>query len=273
MTTMPDTQPPTTACRTITSRANARVKMIASLHAREGREEAGMFWAEGRRCVEAALAASARVEEVAVCADAFVAMADLLDTARDRGCAVVAYDRACFAKFTAVRHPEGIGAVVRMPAARGLPSTDAATLVLWRLQDPGNQGSSIRSAAAMGVRSIVTVEPCVDAHHPLCVRATAGQIFSVELCSCGEEAARAWLAPQLAKAAVLSADGGFPVEAVRDGVRTLVVGGEARGVPEDLRALMTSLAIPMAPGVESLNVNAATAIALYEWRRAARDTE
>lgn len=249
----------------ITSRANARVKRIAALHDRPQRDADCLFWAEGRKCVEAAIASGWRIDEIAVDAQARQTMQPLLRAAQESGCPVVAYDSICFGKFSALRHPDGIGAVIGKPAPPPLPAAaDAAALVLWGLQDPGNQGSIIRSAAAMGCRTVITVDPCVDAFHPLCVRATAGQIFNAAIIATNDAAVRSWLAPRAERTAVLTADGSVALhQAAGRGIRVLVIGGEARGVPEDLRSRFLSVSIPMGPQVESLNVNAAAAIALY----------
>jgi len=242
------------------------VKRIARLLDRASRDGTGLCWAESRSCAHAALSSSWHVDELALSTDARGDMAPLVDAARRRGCPVVMYDAACFSKFTALRHPDGVGAVVALPEPALLPkAVTERAVVLWQLQDPGNTGSIIRSASALGCRTIVSVGPCVDAFHPLCIRATAGQIFSVTICVCSEAEARAWLDRCAAHAAVLTADGSLPLEDCPAGrVRVLVVGGEARGVPAKVRSQLVSLAIPMAPGVESLNVNAAAAIALYE---------
>jgi len=249
----------------ISSRTNERVKRIARLHDRASRIETCLCWAESRACAQAALASSWRVDELALSTEARGDTAPLVEAARRRGCPVFMYDPACFAKFSALRHPDGVGAVVALPEPAHLP--EAATeraVVLWQLQDPGNMGSIIRSASALGCRTIVTVGPCVDAFHPLSIRATAGQIFTATICACGEAEARAWLGRRAAHAAVLTADGSVRLDECPAGrVLVLVVGGEARGVPAEVRLQLASLAIPMEPGVESLNVNAAAAIALY----------
>ncbi len=250
----------------ITSVLNTRVKHAAALHDRRAREEQKLCWVESRRCVALALGSAWRVREVALSASAGTDARRVADAAAQHGCPVQVYSDACFKKMSALRHSDGIGAVVETCVLSGPPPPDdtARTIVVWQLQDPGNLGSIIRSAVAMGCGRVAVVEPCVDVTHPLCVRATAGMLFMAGVWRLDEAGARAWLAAHAPQCAALSAHGGVPLpDALAHRPRILLVGNEARGVPDDLARALPCVAIPMAPGVESLNVNAAAAIALY----------
>ena len=260
------------AAPAIGSRHNARVRQTAALLHAAVRAARGVIWVESRGCVGVALDAGIAVRELAVSEDAQAGVAALCNQARARGIPVLRYTRACFAKLTALRHPDGIGAVVAMPRLVPLDAIVAErTLVLWQLQDPGNQGSIVRSAVALGCASIVLVTPCADAFHPACIRGSAGLLLRAQLTVCDARVARRWLAARTTETAVLSADGRGPLtNPARRAPRVLVVGNEARGIPADLRTRCRSLAIPMHNGAESLNVNAATAIALFAlWNSAA----
>lgn len=249
----------------ITSTQNARVKYISALHDRRVRVAEGVCWAESRRCVDVALASAWRVREVAVSAAAGAEARALAERAAEQGCALQEYSGACFRKVSVLRHSDGIGAVVETRIRQGMPPDDGArAVVAWQLQDPANLGSIIRTAAAMNCRRIVTVEPSVDAVHPQCIRASAGMVFLTEVWQVCAEEARAWLAAKAPVCAALSTRGAVPLGTARlQPPRVLVAGNEARGVPDDLACTLPCISIPMAPGVESLNVNAATAIALY----------
>jgi TrmH family RNA methyltransferase len=262
---MPPARNTTAAPALITSRANPRVKQLAALHTPAGHAAGGGIWVESRACVAAALTAAAAVHEVALSDAAAPAAQELAAQAAAAGVPVVRYAATCFAKFTALRHPDGIGAVVTPPPVLPPPAAlPARMLVLWQLQDPGNQGSILRSAVALGCAAVMTVAPCVDVFHPLCIRATAGLLFHARLHGCDERSARAWLTRHAADVAVISADGAERIShAGLRRPRVLLLGNEARGVPADLRAALRSLAIPMQSAAESLNVNAAAAIALF----------
>jgi TrmH family RNA methyltransferase len=135
-------------------------------------------------------------------------------------------------------------------------------LALWRVSDPGNVGTLIRTADALGPASVALSSGCADPTGPKALRASAGAIFRVPLARF-EEAPR----PRVA----LAAGGGkaLPEVELGDAV-TFVVGAEREGLPDDVLADCDELAhIPQAESAESLNVAVAGAIALYERRRRA----
>lgn len=249
----------------ITSPHNPRVKYLRKLHDRNVRAREGRCWAESRRCVEVALASSWPVEEVAISAEAAPDARTLAARAAAQGCPVLECSSSCFRKFSALRHSDGIGAVVRTRVNHGLPPEPLAlTVVAWQLQDPGNLGSIIRSAVAMHCRRLVAVIPTVDPTHPLCIRASAGMIFLIDVWLAPEADAYAWLHHHASQSAALAASGSLLLDtAALNPPRILVLGNEARGLPTDLMTSLPSISIPMAPDVESLNVNAAAAIAMY----------
>ncbi len=254
----------------ISSLQNARVKYIASLQERKRRMEEGVCWAESRRCVAVALASGWRVREVVVSAGAGEEARGLAARAAAEGCRVHEFSEACFRKVSVLRHSDGIGAVVETRVKRGVPEAGSGRVVVaWSLQDPGNLGGIIRTAAGMNCRRIVTVEPCVDAVHPLAIRASAGMVFLMEMWQAGEEEVRSWLAGRATESAALSPRGGEALsDASANPPRILIAGNEARGVPDELAGMVRRISIPMAPDVESLNVNAAAAIACYAlWGR------
>ncbi len=250
----------------ITSRSNSCVKRIAALHHRKHRERAGLFWTEGLKIVEAALQSNCRISEIAVSEDARPDVLAAAANAEEKGITVTAYSRDCFDKISSLRHPEGIGAVIEKPRVHELPGSEARPLlVLWQLQDPGNQGSIIRSAVALGCPAVLTVEPCVDFFHPMCVRATAGAIFNLSPHSCSAASILPWLAAKKDEVIALSADGAKTfAEADSTHPPILVVGNEPHGLPADVRKQFLNIAIPMRNNVESLNAGAAAAIAMYE---------
>ena len=148
----------------------------------------------------------------------------------------------------------------------------AALLVAAELQDPGNTGALIRTALAAGVAGFVALGGA-DPFHPKSIRTSMGSIFRLPVRHIALEDAEV-LRAACGRAGValvgLVTSGGPPLwEVSTDGRRVaLVVGGEAFGLAPAIRGLMDALGtIPMADHVDSFSVNAAAAIALYEWRR------
>jgi TrmH family RNA methyltransferase len=129
-------------------------------------------------------------------------------------------------------------------------------LGLWKVADPGNVGTLIRTADAFGAG--VALSPgCADPLGPRALRATAGAIFRVPLAAWDELPARR---------IALAAHGGRPLAEVDlEAPLTFLLGSEREGLPTDLDADRAT--IPLPGEAESLNVAAAGAIALYELSR------
>lgn len=163
--------------------------------------------------------------------------------------------------------PQGVLAIADVPD-RPIASLEAAdlgrVLVLDAIQDPGNVGSMIRTAAAMGVRTVVALPGTADPWNAKVVRSAAGGHFHVNVI----RADLPDLVSALADAGVplWGADAaGQPVGSVAAPARlALAVGNEGGGLTAGVRAAVAQLvALPMTPGVESLNVGVAAGVLLY----------
>lgn len=150
-----------------------------------------------------------------------------------------------------------------------LSSTRPLVLAAHGVQDPGNVGSILRSARALGAGGLVALEGCADPFGSRAVRAAMGTQFTLPALSCttGEFLAGAGTAGRQVVAADPAAhDTPTDVDLARP--TALLVGSEGAGLPKDLLAAADlRVRIPMAPGVESLNVHAAAAALLYEAAR------
>jgi TrmH family RNA methyltransferase len=162
------------------------------------------------------------------------------------------------ASVSTLPHPARALAVFR---GADLPAFEqrAATLALWRVGDPGNVGTLVRSADAFGA-SVALSPGCADPTGPKALRASAGAVFRVPI---GE------LDGLRGRRVALTAHGGTPLPEVELGEPVVfVLGAERKGLPEDVLAACEGVAtIPLQGAAESLNVAAAGAIALYEWSR------
>lgn len=149
--------------------------------------------------------------------------------------------------------------------------TPKLVLILDKLQDPGNLGTLIRTADAVGATAIFLLEPCVDAFDPKTVRGTMGSVFTVPLARAQNSAE---LLPRLAKLGYRLVGADAPRgETVWDspalsGSVGLVLGNEARGLSPELHAQLTGLvSLPLLGHAESLNVSVAGGVLMYEWLR------
>ncbi len=181
---------------------------------------------------------------------------------------------ALFEKLSALGSPARIGFVVAMPASSGLDPL-AATVVLDRLQDAGNVGSILRSAAAFGTQQVLAIKGTAALWSPKVLRAAMGAHFGLRLIE--------GLAPgdldalQVPMLATSSHAGQDVSTAELPTPCAWVLGHEGQGVSEALlQRCRLQLRIPQPGGEESLNVAAAAAVCLYEGAsrsmRTARDT-
>jgi TrmH family RNA methyltransferase len=163
------------------------------------------------------------------------------------------------AEVSTLAHPARVVAVFRR---HDLPrGTRSLTLALWRVGDPGNVGTLLRSADAFGA-GIALSDGCADPTGPKALRASMGSIFRVP--SSGFEEApgrRIGLVP----------DGGVPLPELQpDGDVVLVLGAERAGLPPAVLERCDECAsVPQPGGGDSLNVAMAGTIALYELSRRA----
>jgi TrmH family RNA methyltransferase len=150
-------------------------------------------------------------------------------------------------------------------------TTPRLLLVLDKLQDPGNLGTLIRTADAVGVEAMILLEPCVDPFDPKTVRGTMGSLFTMPFArtkNAGEVMSR--LAEKGYR--LVGADGrqGEPPwqSDVLTGSVALVLGNEARGLSPELRPyLQDYVRLPLRGHAESLNVSVAGGALMYEWLR------
>ena len=261
----------------LTSVHNPRVREVRTLlDKRRAREEARRFVVEGVRLVEAALDAGV-VPQVAFFT------ADLAEG--PRGAALLARLRAAgetvevspavLRALSDTETPQGVVAVAPFPRTKDqgprtkehhpLPTTHHPLfLVVDGVRDPGNLGTLLRSAAAVGVEAVLLAPGTVDLYNPKTVRAGMGAHFQVAALSVDWETIRARLAGLAIRFAAADAPTAyFSVDWTTPAA--LVVGGEAEGVSSAARAIASaSVSIPMQPGVESLNAAIAATVILFE---------
>jgi TrmH family RNA methyltransferase len=169
--------------------------------------------------------------------------------------------------------PQPVAAEARIPNRRlddlALPE-QCLIAAPFETQDPGNLGTMIRTAHAVGGTALVAVGNCVDAYGPKVVRATMGSLFRLTVIPRVQPAEfLAWCEAQgigVVAATVHSDqslyDTTFPPRTV------VLLGGETQGLPDELLGEgVTKVAVPMPGGAESLNVAIAAAIMMYEYRR------
>jgi len=246
------------------------VAAAIKLHRHVGRRRAASFLAEGPNLVEAALRRGL-VSEVFATESAMSRFGGTLAGAPVH----LVTERAAKALSDTVT-PVGLVAVCSVPETTlDDVLADGARLlaVAVEISEPGNAGTLMRVADAMGADAVVLAGHSVDPYNGKCMRASAGSIFSIPVVS-ASDAHDAVTAVGEAGLQVLATtvDGEVSLDDADLSQPTgWLFGPEARGLPADLAATATHrVHIPMPGSAESLNVSAAAAICLYQSARAHR---
>jgi TrmH family RNA methyltransferase len=257
----------------ITSPTNSTLKLARSLHRRRSRYRERAILIEGIRALTAALDFHADIQ-IVVLDHARRDQIDPLLFNRVVSAArrVISVDSHLFEEIADTEQPQGIIGIATMPDSR-LPNDSTLVLAVDGVQDPGNLGTLIRSAAAAGADGVALLPSTVDPFSPKVVRASAGTVFAIPIGHFPSP-------PRIVEAAFSSrptvviaegsADSAYDTHDWRQPT-LLIIGGEARGASETTRTYAHSIvSIPMHAGVESLNAGVAGAILLFEAARQRR---
>lgn len=256
----------------ITSTKNPQIKHLRSLLTnRKDRRSERLFVIEGVRLVEEALQAQAEIAIV-------VYNRDQLATT-ERGATLIeqlsrfpAYEVSpeVLQAVSDTVTPQGVVAAVRWPELES--PMYGVVLVLDALQDPGNVGTLLRSAVATGISQVICTAGTADVYSPKVARAAMGAHFRLPIAQdvSWDDAPLMLSTTDNVYAAVAEAAMPYYAADWRQ-PSALIVGNEANGVSAAGLAIATKqIAIPMAPGVESLNAAVAGSVILFEMQRQRR---
>ena len=227
----------------------AEIKQIRSLREKKFRDAYGLFVVEGEKMVQEALMSGFEVVRV-------WRREEIGDAAMER--------------ISQLSSPSPVLAVVSRPEPAGIVLQPSLCLGLDGIRDPGNLGTILRIADWFGVETVFVSDDCVDLYNPKVIQSSMGSIFRVRVVT----ADLADLARRFREAGMrvygTFLDGN---DLYRETLRPeglVVMGNEAAGIrPEVAAAVDARLLIPSfgRSGAESLNVAAATAVTLSEFRR------
>lgn len=263
---------------TITSRQNARVVAARRLVERKQRRQQGRFLVEGVKLLELALQAGARPREAFVCHEQLVpAAAPLLARLQVARAELLPVSSGVMQALAEREAAEGLVATFDLWETSlddlRLPGNDLV-LVLDRLQDPGNLGTLIRTADAVGASGMVLIEPCVDPFDPKVVRGSMGSLFHLPLVRSGDVDGLC-VALRARGLRIVAADAHQGVDwgqGLWQGSVALALGNEARGLSPDVALHIDAWArLPIAGQAESLNVAVAGGVLMYTWLRENHD--
>jgi TrmH family RNA methyltransferase len=171
------------------------------------------------------------------------------------------------AQLAATEHPQGVVAVIvpkRWTLDDIVIGPSGVVAVLDGLQDPGNVGTIVRTALALGGKGVVTLPGTADLENPKTLRSAMGATFRLPALRSEEGALREWLDRHQVTVAATAMEG-QPFDRARlTGPLALVFGNEGAGLTSDLgRNAKLAVSIPLEAGAESLNVAVAAGIFLY----------
>src|SRR5947209_6642046 len=253
---------------------------IRDLQRRKARGRRGLALIEGVRLVEEALAAGLPFQGALVAPDlARTARGvELVAELERHAIPVEEIGARTFAQLADTETPQGIIAVIeprRWAATELAPRPEAVALVIDGVQDPGNVGTLIRTAHALGAAGTVVLRGTADPTSPKALRAAMGATFRHPVVSLDDAGFIAWARKHAVTLWAAAADG-VPLHQAMgkgdggrgDGPIAVIVGNEGAGIRPQLNALAAQrVAIPLAQGAESLNVAVAAGILLYEVTR------
>jgi len=183
---------------------------------------------------------------------------------RAAGVPVTQLDEKLFAELSELKTPTGILVLIGLPQPTETVVDSRFALLLEDIQDPGNLGSMLRSAAAAGCDAVFLSTGCADAWSPKVLRAAMGGHFALNIHERQDLPGVASAFPGTLLAASLQAKSSLYGCDLRGNVAFLV-GNEGAGLSAGLLDMATQqITIPMAGKIESLNAAAATAICLFE---------
>lgn len=248
---------------------------IRDLQRRKAREKRGLVVAEGIRLVEEGIAAGVAFTGAVIgpALEGTERGRALKAALAGRGVTLEETDEKVFDDLADTEHPQGILAVLEPNAWHLADLTKhearSTVLVLDGVQDPGNVGTILRSALALGSAGVIALPGTAELHNPKVLRGSMGACFKLPNLHISDAEFREWSVTS--KVTLWSTEmGGTDIRAARrpTGPLALLLGNEGAGVRADLAAQAAArVAIPIAPGAESLNVAAAAAILLWECAR------
>ena len=269
----------------VTSRQNPTVKRVCALLEKKARRREGLFRFDGIKLLCEAVKKRLQIELVVIneALEPSVKLriseligADGIDLGR-----VLCVSSQVFERISEEASPEGIITVAKIPARihsrvdnAGDYFAEGRLLIVEAMRDPGNLGTVIRSASALGIDRLIISDDCADLYNPRTVRAAMGALFSLRIDTVETEALPTLIKSLRASgreiyAAALTEDARKINEIrLREG-DAFVIGNEGHGLSEAvIEASSGAVIIPMTEGSESLNAAAAAAICIWETVRA-----
>lgn len=255
----------------ITSFSNSKVKTIRKLEQKKYRQETGLFFIEGLRTVGEAIQTGAAIETLVISPDLLESQfgESLLNHPNLDGVERIEVSKEIYEKLAHKDGPQGIGALIRQNWQK-LEDLNIDTEDLWvaldAVADPGNLGTIMRTADAVGCQGIILLGNSTDPYDPTAVKASMGALFSLTLVQSTWDAFKPWRQNHDLMLVGTSDHAETDYQAVKyTRPLVLLMGSERHGLTTEMMNTCDSLVqIPMVGRSDSLNLSIATSILLYE---------
>lgn len=253
----------------ISSLQNEKIKYLRSLYIKKYRQREERVVLEGIRLIEEALLAGAEVEDIFVTPDLTLQEdGRFKELMEERNINLHRVEAGLMEKISDTKTPQGILAIARKPGryvSELETAGDARFLILDRVQDPGNLGTIIRTAAGAGYSGVILCKGTVDPFNVKALRASMGGVFRIPLYFGREGEIIENLQRMNIKFYAADTRGASDYFQISyETPLALIIGNEAHGVSERfLKTADAVVKIPLPGGIESLNVAVATGILLY----------
>jgi len=247
----------------ISSAANPRLKLARSLQRRRIRRKQQLMLIEGERLITDSISAGFPPALFFFTPEAEQQHARLLSLAAETGTQLLRVEPELFAGISDTVSPQGVLAVTPIPQIS--PTAAGLALILDGVRDPGNLGTLLRSAAAADADQVILMPGVTDPWSPKSLRSGMGAHFRLAIREAKSiEQAQTWLPGYAIYFADAAGDLSY-ADVDWSLASALILGGETeRAEIISQWPDVTSIAIPMARGVESLNVAAAGSVILFE---------
>jgi len=242
---------------TITSTSNQLVKFARTLHDKQTRRETGLCLLEGETLIREAYEAGVQIKQIFTSKPE--AFEELMPTEIYQASSKLLEYMA-----TTSSAPQAIA--IAKPQPIDAPTEINFAIYLEGIQDPGNLGSIIRTAAAAGVDKIYLSENSIEIYNPKVIRASAATVFRTTIETTSLSKIKSKFTRLLATSSVKSGARDYNILTVKQPDKVLLMmGSEGNGLSvASIEAATDLIEIPMAAGIESLNVLAATSILLFK---------
>jgi len=255
----------------LTSIKNPLIKQVRKLHRSKERQKQNLLLIEGSNSIEAACQADYKLDIIFYTQRWRSHHQSLCQTIVAKEIRTEVVSQEVLEAISTTVNPDGVVAIApRNPIVKSIPKLQRLGIAIERLQDPGNLGTIIRTAAAAEVDSLWLSSDSVDYYSPKVLRASVGQWFKLPVFTDHNLPQLVQQQQQQGVQVIATASHATPTYWDVDFTlpSLILLGNEGAGLSAELiEAADIQVKIPLADGVESLNVAIASALLLYEAQR------